>query len=234
MFKNIFKLIGYFIAFVAVGAVAAYLVFSIINYDKTGEVPMLTGKSVTEASEMLNKRKLLIKIIDREYDDEIEEGHVVSQQVEAGKEIPVGTEVGVIVSSGQETYSMPSFEGQLLDDAKLTLVNLGMKIRKVTLVHSEIIKKGKIIAQRPLPGNLKSNEVNFLVSLGPYDVSYKCPSFVNMTIEDARILAEELGIKLVEKDKGRRVIFQKPEAGAIVKTGGSVEVTLGRGWGMWF
>ncbi len=83
-------------------------------------------------------------------------------------------------------------------------------------------------------GNIDSNEINFLVSRGPYDVSYKCPSFVNMTIDDARILAKELGIVLIEKDKGSRVIFQKPEAEATLKKGGSVEVTLGRGWGMWF
>ena len=234
MIKNFFRLLGYFIAFLSAAAAAVYLVFYIINYDKTGEVPLLVGKSVSESSELLNKRKLLIKIIDEEYHDEIDKGFISRQEVEAGREIPVGTEVGVIVSSGQELYSMPSFEGQSLDDAKLTLVNLGMKIGKVTMVHSDTVMKNRIIAQRPLPGNIKRNEVNFLVSLGPYNVSYKCPSFVNMTLEDARMLAAKLGISLVEKGQGRRVIFQKPEAGAVVKTGGSVEVKLGSGWGMWF
>ena len=58
-------MLGYFIAFLSAGAAAVYLVFYIINYDKTGEVPKLVGKNVTEASELLNKRKLLIKIIDK-------------------------------------------------------------------------------------------------------------------------------------------------------------------------
>ena len=234
MIKNFFKLLGYFTAFIAVGATAVYLVYFLINYDKTGEVPLLEGKSVTEASELLNKRELLINIKDKEYHDEIPEGYIIEQLVEAGNEIPIATRIGVIVSRGQEMYSMPSFEGQLLKDAKLTLSNFGMKIRKVTLVHSASVEKGEIIAQRPLPGNIESNEVNFLVSLGPYDVSYRCPSFVNMTVQEARLLAGKLGIKLIEKDKGRRVIFQKPEAGALLKTGDLVEVKLGRGWGMWF
>jgi beta-lactam-binding protein with PASTA domain len=85
-----------------------------------------------------------------------------------------------------------------------------------------------------LPGKIESNEINFLVSLGPYEVSYRCPSFVNMTVDDARLLADELGIKLIEKDRGSKVIFQKPEAGTVIKKGDSVEVKLGRGWGMWF
>jgi beta-lactam-binding protein with PASTA domain len=97
MIKNFFRLLGYFIAFLTAAAAAVYLVFYIINYDKTGEVPLLVGKSVPESSELLNKRKLLIKIIDEEYHDEIAEGFISRQEVEAGREIPVGTEVGVIV-----------------------------------------------------------------------------------------------------------------------------------------
>jgi serine/threonine-protein kinase len=234
MIKTFFKLVIYFIAFAAVGAVAVFLVFQIVNFDRTGEVPSLVGKSVTEASELLNQRKLLLNVEGKEHHGEIAEGYIIRQNVKEGDRIPVGTEVGVFVSLGQEIYSMPSFEGQPLEEAKLTLLNLGMKIRKVTWVHSDTVERGRIIAQRPLPGNIDSNEINFLVSLGHYAVSYRCPSFVNMTIDDARILARELGIKLVEKKHGSRVIFQKPEAEAIINRGDTVEVTLGRGWGMWF
>ncbi len=234
MIRIFFKLLIYFILFVAVGAVAAFLIFQIIDFDETGEVPLLVGKNITEAEELLNERKLFLNVEDREYDDEFPEGRIIKQNVKPGEKIQVGTGVDVVVSMGLEMYSMPSFEGQPLEDAKLTLLNLGIKIRKVTWVHSDTIEKGRIIAQRPLPGNIDRNEINFLVSLGPYAVSYRCPSFVNMTIDDARILAKELGIELIEKDQGSRVIFQKPEAGAVINKGDSVEVTLGRGWGMWF
>ncbi len=232
--KNFFKLLGYFIAFFAVGIGLAFLVYKIINFEKTGEVPMLIGMSMTESAEMLNSRKLFLSIEGKKHHDEIAAGSIIEQSVEAGEKINVGTEIGVIVSKGPEMFSMPSFEEQALEDAKLTLLNLGMKIRKVTWVHSDTVEKGRIIAQRPLPGNIASNEMNFLVSLGPYDVSYKCPSFVNMTIDDAKILAKELGITLTFKKQGSRVIFQKPEAETIIKKGDKVEITLGRGWGMWF
>ncbi len=234
MIRIFFKLLIYFILFVAVGAVAAFLIFQIIDFDETGEVPLLVGKNITEAEELLNERKLFLNVEDREYDDEFPEGRIIKQNVKPGEKIQVGTGVDVVVSMGLEMYSMPSFEGQPLEDAKLTLLNLGIKIRKVTWVHSDTIEKDRIIAQRPLPGNIDRNEINFLVSLGPYAVSYRCPSFVNMTIDDARILARELGIELIERDQGSRVIFQKPEAGTGINKGDSVEVTLGRGWGMWF
>jgi len=234
MIKNFFKIVIYFASFLAAGAVAVFLVVKIVNMDKTGEVPLLEGKSLTEASELLHKRELFLKIEGREHHAEVMVDHIIKQNIKPGEDIHIGSEIEVFVSKGPEMYTMPSFEGQDLKNAKLTLVNLGIKIHKITWVHSDTVKKGWIIAQRPLPGNIESNEINFLVSLGHYAVSYKCPAFVNMTTEDARMLAGELGIKLNEKEGGGRVIDQKPAAGTIIKKGDSVEVVLGRGWGMWF
>jgi serine/threonine-protein kinase len=232
--KNILKLSFYFIAFLVVGAAAAFLVFKIVSFDKGGKVPLIEGKSLTEAAEELNREKMFLSVQGKEYNDEIPEGRIISQKIKPGERVKAGAYVEVIVSKGPEMYSMPSFEGQMLEDAKLTLSNLGMKIKKVTSVHSDSMAKGMIIAQRPLSGNMTGNEINLLVSLGPYTRSYKCPAFVNMTIDDARKLAKELGIELVEKESGAKVIFQRPEAGAVIQKGGSVEVKLGRGWGMWF
>ncbi|HBH61666.1 MAG TPA: hypothetical protein DDX85_08015 [Nitrospiraceae bacterium] len=234
MIKNYLKITGYFISFLALGAVAVFLVVKIVGTDKSGEVPLLEGKSLTEAADHLNKNKLFLRIQGKEYHNEIPEGHIISQNIKPGEKIKTGTYVEVVMSRGQEIYSLPSFEGQMLEDAKLTLHNLGITIKKVTSVHSDSVAKGMIIAQRPLSGNTAGNEINFLVSLGPYTRTYRCPSFVNMTIDDARILAKELGIELKEKDSGGKVIFQKPEAGAVIQNGDSVEVKLGRGWGMWF
>jgi serine/threonine-protein kinase len=233
--KNFLKYFMYFVIFTALGAGGSYLFFKMIDLNKTVKVPALTGKSITEATELLNQRKLSLNIKSRNYDNNIPEGHIAQQLQEPGKRIKSGSEVDVIVSSGKggEMFAMPSFEGQFLDEAKLTLNNFDIKIGKVTWVHSNTADKGVIIAQRPLPGNTGRNEINFLVSIGPYDVFYKCPSFLSMTIDDARTLAENLGIELVEQEEGTKIISQKPETGAIIRKGDSAEVTLGRSR-MWF
>ncbi|UCD34594.1 MAG: PASTA domain-containing protein [Nitrospiraceae bacterium] len=232
--RNVFRILFYFIGFVALGAAVAYLVFRIVDFDKTGVVPQLEGKSISGATELLKERKLLLSIGGTEATDAVPEDHVVRQTIKPGEKIRPGSTVEVTVSRPREVYSMPSFEGQLLDEAKLTLDNLGIRMRKVTWVHSDSVEKGRIIAQRPLSGNITVNEINLLASLGAYSLSYRCPSFVNMSIDDARELAAQMGITLVEKERGSKVIFQKPEAGAVIEKGGVVEVKLGRGWGMWF
>ena len=55
-----------------------------------------------------------------------------------------------------------------------------------------------------------------------------------MTIHEARKSATILGLRLIEHDSGSVIVFQKPEAGTIITKGDAVEVTLGRGWGLWF
>ncbi len=155
MLKTIFKLLFYLVTFTALGAAAAYLFFQIKGFEDIRKVPLLVGKNLSEATELLNKERLFINIEDKMYNEEIEDGHIIKQIVGEGKRVRAGTEIGVIVSKGTEMYSMPSFEGQLLEDAKLTLFNLGMKVGKVTIVHSDTVEKGKIVAQRPLPGQYR-------------------------------------------------------------------------------
>lgn len=234
MIKSFFKLLFYFLGFIIVGAIAGFVIFKLLSFNRTVDAPSLIGKSVLEATKLLNKKGLSLDIKGEDYDSEIPKGYIMRQDIKPGEKVKIGTSIKVFLSKGPEIFSMPSFEGQLLEDAKLTLSNLGIEIGRITWVHSDTVEKGRIIAQRPLPGNVEGNKINFLVSLGHYEVSYRCPSFVDMTIDDARELAETLGLELIEQGEGSRIIFQKPEAGAVVKKGDSVEVTLGRGWGFWF
>jgi len=51
MIKTFFKIIFYFMTFLVVGVLAAYLVIKIVDVDDTSEVPLLVGKNINEASE---------------------------------------------------------------------------------------------------------------------------------------------------------------------------------------
>jgi beta-lactam-binding protein with PASTA domain len=234
MFKNLFKLILYFLGFVAVGAVAAFLIFGLVNFNRTVKVPSLIGKSISEATGLLKDRGFFLVIEGEDYDTEIPLGHIIRQDVEQDGKVKRGISVRVFISKGKAMFTIPFFEGMDINDVELTLKKLGMKMGKITKVHSDTVEKNRVITQRPLPGYFSDNKVNLVVSLGPYDVSYRCPLFVDMTIDEARKVARALGLKLIEQDEGRVVVFQKPEAGAIVKKGDSVEVTLGLGGGLWF
>lgn len=234
MIKNYGKILFYLFGLAIVGIVAVFLFLELVGFHKEIEVPLITGMSVDEARDLLSSVKLSLKVEGEDHDPEMPVGYIIRQDVNSGDYVMPHTDIKVFISKGAEVFSMPSFEGQLLEDVKMTLANLGMEIGKITLVHSDTVGKDRIIAQRPLPGFVGRNTVNFLVSSGRYSVSYKCPSLINMSLDDARGLTEALGLTLVTHKKGSRVIFQKPEAGTVMEWGDTVEVTLGRGWGLWF
>lgn len=234
MFKNVLKLAIFFVGFIIAGAFVAFLVFKLINFSGTAKVPALIGKSVSDAASLLKDSGLSLEVQGEDYHADIPQGFIVTQDVQQGERIEKGSSVKVYISKGKATFVVPYLEGMDVDEVKLTLLNAGLEVGKTTWVHSDTQEKNRIIAQRPLPGYYDSNKVNLLVSLGPYEVSYKCPSFIKMTVDEARIMAKNLGLELIEKESGNIVMFQKPEAGSIIKKGESVEITLGHGGSFWF
>jgi serine/threonine-protein kinase len=234
MLKSFLRLTIFSLSFIVIGVIAIFLVFKLINFSSTAKVPLLIGKSVSDAALLLKDRGLSLETQGEDYHADIPQGFIVTQDIQPGERIEKGSSVKVGISKGKATFVVPYLEGMDVDDVKLTLLNAGMEIGKTTWVHSDSQGKNRIIAQRPLPGYSDNNKVNLLVSLGSYEVSYKCPSFVKMTVDEARIMAKNLGLELIEKENGNMVMFQKPEAGSIIKKGESVEITLGRGGGFWF
>ncbi len=234
MSKNFFKILFYFLGFVVVGVVAAPLIFKVIDFGKNVSVPSLIGKSIPEATKLVSGAGLSLNVQGEEYDDKIPPGFIMQQDVSEGQKVEKGSSIHVLVSKGKASFTIPYLEGMVMSDVELTLLTSGLEIGKVTLVHSDTIEKDVVIAQRPLSGTSSEKKVNLLVSLGPYEISYKCPSFVKMTIEDARKIAGALGIKLIEQEFGNAVVSQNPAAGSVIKKGDSVEVTLGRKRGFWF
>ena len=64
------------------------------------DVPNLKNQSEKKAKEMLEEIGLSLAVADSQYDDSVEEGNVINQQIEAGKSVPRGTEIAVTLSLG--------------------------------------------------------------------------------------------------------------------------------------
>ena len=81
---------------------AGPLVFTISRgaSDMTKTMPDLANKSMSEARDMLEANELVLGNVSFIRDRYIEENHVISQSVESGKSINIGTSVDLIVSCG--------------------------------------------------------------------------------------------------------------------------------------
>ena len=102
----------------------------------------------------------------------------------------------------------------------------GLAIGEVISVHSDSVGKGKIVAQKPEPHERLSDKVTVLVSLGPHELIYSCPDFLNKSIEDAKETAGKLGLALETKGTGNIVSAQRPRPGALVKNTDKIYLEL--------
>ena len=221
------KLTLYSLSFIALGFIAVLFVLRVLDHGKSVDVPSVVGKSVIEATNLLRDKGLNLKIDGEDYDLQVPAGYIARQDILPGQKVKEGRNIRVFLSKGPMLVSTPAVEGESLDKAKLILSKAGLRIGRISRVHSDTVEKDVVIAQRPQAGEPGWGIVNLLVSLGPYEVFYKCPSFTDRSLEDARALAQSLGLRLLEKGKGDKILSQKPDAGSIIKKGATVEITIG-------
>ncbi len=224
--SNIVKFPLYFFGFVLLGLIFTYLTFKLMSFSRTVDVPDLSGRSLVEANEILNKRGLNLKIEGEDYDSTIAAGYILRQDVPAGSRVKEQRGIKVIVSKGPKVQSVPLVVGESMDKAESIILQKGLKIAKIIHVHSNSAEKDKVIAQKPGPDERIAEKITLIISSGPYDVFYYCPEFQGKTREEALLLAEKLGLRLNIAGSGERIISQKPKSGSQIKSGDTIDIQL--------
>ena len=217
--NNLVKVALFFSMFVFLGLLFGYMTFKILGFSRTVEVPALINITLLEANASLNKTGLYLKIEGEDYDSIIQSGKIIRQDVPSGNKVKEKRAIKVVVSKGPRVYSVPLIVNETLADAQSILMQKGLRIGKIINVHSDFIEAGRIIAQKPEPDERISENITALVSLGRHELSYYCPDFINKNLENAKDIAERLGLMIEEKGSGNTVKDQKPKPGTIVKAG---------------
>jgi beta-lactam-binding protein with PASTA domain len=214
------------LAFILLGLLFGYLTFNVLSFSRTVEVPELCGKSLLESDALLSKTGLYLKIEGEDYDSVIPAGNILRQDIPAGDEVKERRAIKVIISKGPRVNSIPMLINEPLLNAETTLLQKGVRIAKVIMVHSDTVEKDRIVAQKPGPDEQVSEQITLLVSLGPYDIIYSCPDFEDMTFEQANNLARKLGLKIETTGSGETIESQKPEPDKWIKAGDKIYLQL--------
>ena len=83
-----------------------------------GDMPDVVGKSLKNAKEIIDKKKLELVIVEEEiFDSELKKGYVVKTEPAAGSQVKAGQQVKVYVSKGPELKVMPNVVGMTPVDA---------------------------------------------------------------------------------------------------------------------
>jgi eukaryotic-like serine/threonine-protein kinase len=227
--KDLHKFIRYplyIFAFILLGLVFGYLTFKALSFSRTVDVPDLYGKSPLESNKLLSDKGLYLKIEGEDYDPAIATGNIIRQDVPAGKKVKERRGIKVVISKGPRVKTVPMITDETITNAESMLLQKGLKIARLIMVHSDIVEKDKIIAQRPGPEEQVSDMITVLVSLGPYEYIYHCPDFRGMSLEQANLLIKKLNLKLSTDGSGEMIGSQKPEPGKQIKTGDTIYLKL--------
>jgi eukaryotic-like serine/threonine-protein kinase len=201
------------------------------------QVPDVTKKPLTEATEILSQAKLFVKKTGTQNSDEVPANCVISQSPKAGTSVKQGRHVSLTISQGKETLETPKLIGLSMTSAREMLSRMKViGLGNPNYVSSDSVGADTIISQTPYPkqpinaGNL----INITVSRGPEN-PIKVPTLIGRHIKDAERIISDLGLVLGlvtykpdETFQPSTVIGQNPAAGDIVKKGAVISLSVSR------
>ena len=133
------------------------------------DVPDVTGKTSEEAQTILKAAGFEVEI-DEEYDEETEEGKVISQSPAGDGQAAKKSTVTIVVSKGEEVkvVEVPDLKKMTIKEAEKALTDVNLKLGTVNQEYSDTVKEGKVISQSIKAGvEIKEGEeVSITISKG--------------------------------------------------------------------
>ena len=115
-------------------------------------MPNLVGKSVTEASNELRSRGLLLRVADRVYSEQ-PINTIVRQTPPAGLLMKVSQQAHVVLSLGQRQLQIPPLEGNSLRVSRIELLRAGLQVGEVSNLALPDVTADTVVLQNPKPGS---------------------------------------------------------------------------------
>ncbi len=216
----------FFALFVLLGLTFGFLTFKVLSFSRTVQVPAITNMSVIEASKVLGKAGLDLKIEGEDFDPVVPSGNILRQDVPSGESVKEKRAIRIVISKGPKVLSIPLLVNETFQNAESILLQKGLRIGKVISVHSDTAPKGVIVAQRPEPDDKLADLITVLVSSGPHDHAYYCPDFQGRQIEEVMDLAEKMRLEVEMQGSGSIVKMQRPKPGTIIKSSDKLHLEM--------
>jgi serine/threonine-protein kinase len=220
--------------FVLGAALMNFVVMPLLIHQRgTVIVPDVRQMSQEQAQKFLSRSSLEMVVERRDHHSDVPEGFVVSQRPRANESVKEGRTVGVVVSLGARTLTVPDLKGQSLRQSELTLASQKLLAGRVARVLDESDVRERVLASAPGSGTevAEGAVVDLLVEVGGRPRRYLMPDLTGEDVLAVRRLLEENGFRVgaVRYEQRRdaypnTVVEQSPRPGAMIREGDSIEL----------
>lgn len=211
-----------------------YLITSSLR-EKDVQIINLEGMSLEEAKKELEKIKVNLEVEKEEFDPEVPEGYIISQnpKYRENYKIKEKSTIKVVVSKGKELVKVTKFVGMKKEDAVTAIRELGL-VEEVIEEISTTVEAGIVIRQEPevdTEVETKST-VKIYVSKGNGIEQVEVPDVLNQTEEQAVAVLEARGLKVEKKyrtdtTKSAGIVLEQDiDAKEMVDEGTTVTITI--------
>ena len=234
------KVLSSIIGLILLFAITIGLTIGISNATrpKDVEIPNLVGKTVDEAKDILKQNKLNYVEESQEYNTEVPEGQIISQNPPyvQGRRIKENTSIKVVVSKGTETTTVPKLKGLTKDEAQDAADKAKIKL-DFQEETSKTVEAGVIIKQEKAEGETVNagDTIKVYISIGTGIKQVKVVSVVGQDEETAKQTLQDLGLVIEKvnysKDKTQSngvVLEQSVSAGTTVDEGSKITLTVNK------
>lgn len=197
-------------------------------------VPDVVGKTQADAAATLKSAGMRMVVTGQAPSSTATVGVVVTQTPAAGAKVARNAQVGVVLSSGKPSVTVPSVSGQTLENASSALTGAGLVVGTVDKQNSTTFPDGTVISQSPAGGQTvtQGTTINLVVSAGQATVSV--PDVRGQTQANATNRLSGLGFKV---DVGQAfssqavgtVVSQSPAGGTNAPSGSTVSINVSEG-----
>jgi serine/threonine-protein kinase len=220
--------------------IGTYLVFAVAAMRvalKTREVvvPNLAGRSVNEASTLLEELDLKLKVEEvRRVHPQVPEGRVMLQEPAAGAVARRQRSIKAWLSAGSRAARVPALVGESEQTAAMRLRSDSLQLSAMAEIRYASYPPGAVIAQDPPPES-RSTNVSLLVNRGARGATYVMPDLIGVNGDRAAEFLRARGFRVaVVGDHpypgvpAGVVLRQAPQAGFQIAPGEPISLEVSR------
>ena len=230
------KVLSSFIGLILLFAISLGGTLAFLNITNPPEVelPDIVGMSREEAQQTVEDLNLVFEVSKEEYNKDVPEGYVISQDPTyiADYNVKEGSTVSVVISKGQEKTTVPKVVGMTREEAIEALEEANLKA-EIVEETSRTVEEGYVISQEVEADSeaYAGDTIKIHISKGTGIKQVTVQNVVGQTEANAKSTLESQGLKVTinyveATSNAGKVTAQSISAGTTVDEGTTVTLTV--------